>query len=415
MSSPAFALWLSLAATSQVMVTSGGSISRQELEDQRSAYQELWDAELITRLDDLPATGTVPDFRVPYSGHDYPDKVGGTLSAMAKYDRAFYRGQSKAYQHEREDLDFHRTVKTEGPEIVRRGLFGRVIGVTSASVVPHWYGHCNGWTAASIRHAEPQKSVTRNGTVFTPADIKGMLAELYMYSHTQSLGGDDKDALNPGTLHLALANWIGRQSHPIAMETALGEPVINFPVYAYKSTLTKLSANRYDVRTLITFTLHLPREADKAPKSNRQLYFHYVLDLDAKGNIIAGQYLRDSGRIDMVWVPLQIVQGGGEGNRGGNPHLKVDEVLSIYRESVDEALLKKWVNIDPSEDERALAKNDLPQPETPKTDNVDKPAEAKPEAAPAASAPVTNVPAAPATNTPATNEPAAEAPAAAPQ
>ena len=125
----------------------------------------------------------------------------------------------------------------------RRGLFRRVIGTTTGpSVVPNWYGHCNGWTAASIRHAEPQKSVTRNGVVFTPADIKGLLAEMYMYSHTQSLGGDDnKDALHPAILHVSLTNWLGRQSHPVAMETALGEPVINFPVYSYSATLSKLS------------------------------------------------------------------------------------------------------------------------------------------------------------------------------
>jgi hypothetical protein len=312
---------------------------------------------------------------------------------MIKYDRAFYRGQSKAYQAEREDLQFHTTVKTEGQEVVRRGLFGRVISVNRPSVVPIWYGHCNGWTAAAMRHAEPQKSVTRNGVVFTPADIKGLLAEVYMYSHTQSLGGDEKDPMNPAMLHISLANWLGRKSHPVAMESSLGEPVINFPVYAYKTTLTKLSPTRYDARTYITFTLHLPREADKAPKSNRQLYFHYVLDLDREGNIVAGQYLRDSGRIDMLWAPLQLVQGGQEGNRGGNQHLDAKEVLSIWRDSVDPEIVKKWVNIDPSEEERALANNDLP--EAPMKDDADKPAAAKPEAAPAATTAETPTTAAP--------------------
>jgi hypothetical protein len=393
MTASALALLLTLSAPSQVVYgSSAGAIASQELREQKETYKRLWDADLIVRLDDLPKTGSAPDYRIPYSGHDYPDKSGGTLAAMAKYDKAFHRGQSRAYQNEREDLQFHTTVKTAGQEIVRRGLFGRVVSVSRPSVVPHWYGHCNGWTAAAIRHAEPQKSVTRNGVVFTPADIKGLLAELYMYSHTQSLGGDDKDALNPAMLHLSLANWLGRQSHPVAMETALGEPVINFPVYAYKTTLTRLSPNRYDAKTLITYTLHVPKELDKSPKSNRQLYFHYVLDLDAKGNIVAGQYQRDSGRIDMLWAPLQIVQGGQEGNRGGNPHLDVKEVLAIWRDSVEEDLVKKWTNIDPTEDERALAKNDLPTP--PMTEDADKPAEAKPEAAPAA-ATETAAPAAP--------------------
>jgi len=408
MTSSAFGLLLILSAASQVVYSSrdysspGGGINSKELQEQKEVYKQLWDADLVVKLADMPATGSVPDFRVPYSGHDYPDKAGGTLNAMVKYDRAFYRGQSKAYQAEREDLHFHTTVKSEGQEVVRRGLFGRVISIDRPSVVPVWYGHCNGWTAAAMRHAEPQKSVTRNGVVFTPADIKGLLAEVYMYSHTQSLGGDDKDPMNPGMLHISLANWLGRQSHPVAMESSLGEPVINFPVYAFKTTLTKLSPTRYDARTYITFTLHLPREVDKSPKSNRQLYFHYVLDLDAKGNIVAGQYLRDSGRIDMLWAPLQLVQGGQEGNRGGNQHLDAKEVLSIWRDSVDSEMVKKWVNIDPTEEERALAKNDLP--EAPMKDDADKPAEAKPEAAPAAATEST-APAAVATPTSAADNP----------
>lgn len=391
MSSSALGLLLIVSAASQVIYTSPGGLIGDELQEQKEVYKQLWNADLVTKLADLPASGSVPDYRVPYSGHDYPDKAGGTLNVMAKYDRAFYPGQSRAYQAEREDLQFHTTVKSEGEEIVRRGLFGRVISVYRPAVVPNWYGHCNGWAAASMRHAEPQKSVVRNGVVFTSADIKGMLAELYMYSKSQSLGGDEKEAMNPGMLHLSLANWIGRQSHPVAMESALGEPVINFPIYAYKTTLTKLSPTRYDARTLITFTLHLPREADRAPKSNRQLYFHYVLDLDLKGNIIAGQYLRDSGRIDMLWVPLQVAQGGEEGNRAGNPHLSVKEVLAMHRDSVDPEILKKWVNIDPTEDERALAHNDLPK--APMQDDSDKPAEAKPESAPMRAAAESTAPA----------------------
>lgn len=390
MTASALGLLLVVSATSQVVYP--GAIPAQELKQQQEAYKQLWDEDLIVRLDKLPATGTVPDYRIPYSGHDYPDKTGGTLAVMAKYDRAFHRGQSRAYKYEQEDLAFHKTVKIAGPEVVvRRGLFGRAVSVAKPSVVPHWYGHCNGWTAASIRHAEPQKSVTRNGVVFTPADIKGMLAEMYMYSSSQSLGGDEKDAMNPATLHVSLANWIGRQSHPVAMESALGDPVINFPVYAYKSTLAQVSPRRYDVRTLINFTLHVPREYDRAPRSTRQLYFHYVLDLDASGNIVAGQYHRDSGRIDMLWTPLKIVQGGKEGNLGGNPYLDVKEVLAIWRESVGDDIIKKWANVDPDEQERALAQQDVPP--APTTDNEDKPAEAVPVAAPPVEVPAADAPA----------------------
>jgi hypothetical protein len=67
-------------------------------------------------------------------------------------------------------------------------VIGR-LGALGRNRVPSWYGHCNGWTAAAMRHAEPQHSVTRNGVVFTPTDIKGLLADLYMYTDTEFLGG----------------------------------------------------------------------------------------------------------------------------------------------------------------------------------------------------------------------------------
>jgi hypothetical protein len=391
MTSAALTLLMIVTATGQVTYTysipaeyrpiATGNLQQQELDEHKAAFEQLWDKELVTRFDDLPLSGKVPEYRTPYPGHDYPDRTGGTLAAMAKYDYAFHGGHSKAYQFEREDLAFHTTVRKPGHEIVRRGMFGRIIDISHApSVVPTWYGHCNGWTAAAIRHAEPTKSVVRNGVTFTPSDIKGLLAELYMYSRTQFLGGVD-DAINPAMLHLALANWIGNQQHPIAMETAVGDPVINFPISAYRCSARRLSPNQLDVRTIITYTVHLPREYDRAPQSIRELYFHYTLTLGRDGEIVGGTYFGDSGKIDMVWIPLKPTQGGAEGNESGNPHLDIDEVLAIYRESVDEAVHEKWVNVDPTDAERALAQSNLPP--KPAAENEDKPAEMDPAAAPA--------------------------------
>ena len=91
-----------------------------------------------------------------------------------------------------------------------------------------------GGAAASIRHAEPQRSVTRNGVTSTPADVKTLLAEVYMYADSEFLGGVDH-AIDPGTLHVVLCNWLGRGDHPVGMESALGEVVFNYPIYAYKA------------------------------------------------------------------------------------------------------------------------------------------------------------------------------------
>ena len=97
------------------------------------------------------------------------------------------------------------------------------------------------------------------------------------------------------------------------------------------------------------------RELDKAPPNYfRQLVFHYVLDLNEEGEIRGGRYYGDSNQVDMLWTPLQPYQGGHEKNKRGNPHLDVKEVLAIWRESVPEELRKKWLNVDPTEEDRVL-------------------------------------------------------------
>ncbi|MDX1944132.1 MAG: hypothetical protein SFU86_01895 [Pirellulaceae bacterium] len=381
-----------------------GEIRKDEIEYQQEAFKAWWGSDLVRKLDDLPTESIVPEYRVPYAGHDYPDHSGGTVAALAKYDRAFNAGQQSAVAFERSDISGHGRYGSSGGG-TRRGLFGRI---RRSSGPPSWYGHCNGWTAATIRHAEPQNNVVRNGVTFTPADIKGMLAEIYMYSPTEFLGGLD-NAINPATLHLVLCNWLGRGSHPVGMETALGEVVINFPVYSYKVAIEKLSDKQYDCRMSIRYAMNTPREYDKGPKFNRTLAFHYALDLDDEGNITGGRYYGDTNQIDMLWTPLKPVQGGEKGNERGNPYLNVKEVLAIWRESVPEEIRKQWLNIDPTDEDRL-----------PEADEA-KPAEATASADPAATPATPAVPAeapatagttpAPAATTPATPAPAATTPA----
>jgi hypothetical protein len=331
-----------------------GQPRKDELDQQKQSFKQWWGDEFVTKLADLPAEGKVPEFRVPYAGHDYPDRGGGTINSLFKYDQAFHRGRQLATEFERMDVGAHRANGRDSEPRVPRGLFGRLRANPRGPATPTWYGHCNGWTAAAIRHAEPQKSVVRNGVTFTPADIKGLLAEIYMYAESEFLGGIDP-SINPAVLHLVLANWIGRGSHPLGMETAVGEVVINFPVFNYKTVVKNRSPRDNEVQTWITYTLNINRELDKSPpKYHRQMYFHYTLNTDDTGAISGGQYYGDSAQIDMLWTPLQPYPGGHERNKRGNPHLDIKEVLAIWRESVNEDLRKQWLNIDPTEEDRVL-------------------------------------------------------------
>ena len=298
----------------------GEPVKKKEVDYQNYAFKQWYGTTLVWRYERLPKHGAVPKDRMPYAGAIYPDQKGGTASVLAKYDRAFHRNEFKSTRFERRDV----VVRGNRP----------------------WAGHCNGWTAAAIRHVEPQRSVTRNGVVFTPADIKGLLAELYVYSDTEFLGGIDR-AINPGTLHVVIANWLGIGQHPIGVETTLGEEVWNYPAYSFNSTSTFRNNRRVEVRMRLSCVDFLPSEVNKAPKTKKNIDFHYLLALNEDGEIVDGTYFNDSSQIDMLWVPMKPSKGGTEGNEDGNPHIDPDTILDIWRASVPESVRNSWYVVDP--------------------------------------------------------------------
>ena len=343
-------LLISVAATHTYAQPSEAT-KQEERDYQNQNFQRWWGSELSWKFDELRREGVVLKSRVPYAGYGYPDSAGGTIAALRKYDQAFHGGRGRngrglAVEFERQDIRTHR-------KPTRVGLFG----LRMAYRTPHWHGHCNGWTSASIRHAEPRKSVTRNGVVFTPLIIKGLLAELYMYSDTEFLGGVDA-AINPGTFHVIISNWIGRGRHPVGMDTTIGTVAWNYPIYSYAIWSDKESANRAEVKMNIAYVMSTDREHTKAPLNRRTMNFHYSLDVNDAGDVAGGRYYGDSSRIDMLWVPLNPVQGGKNGNESGNPNVDVDEVLSIWRDSVPEDARTAWMNIDPTEEDRVIEAED---------------------------------------------------------
>jgi len=357
----------------------GATIPASTVEKHNALFQKFWGTDFVWKYEDLPASGGVPDYRVPYSGHIYLDRAGGTANALRKYDMAFNGGQMLATAYEQWD-----TTAQAKPTPTRGGLFGlrRVTRIET----PSWHGHCNGWAAAAIRHAEPQNNVRRNGVTFTPADIKGLLAEVYIYNDLDYLVGE-REVVNAGAFHAAIANWLGLGSHPIGMEADPGEQKWNYPVYAYTTSSTRRSDRSVDVRMDLTYAKDSNGEYQRSPRYSRTKTFRYRLDLNENGEIVGGVFYSNSAMIDMLWLPLRPKQGREKGNEPGNPHLDVDEVLSIWRESVPKELRAKWPVIDPPKEDRILDVSQLtglvPVQEIPEPVNVP-PAGETPKPSPAA-------------------------------
>lgn len=210
--------------------------------------------------------------------------------------------------------------------------------------------------------------------------------------------GDIDSNVHPGTLHAVMANWLGRHSHPIAMEATPGREKWNYPIFSYATSATKRSGGRQvEVKMNIKYASNINREQDQAPQNDKTKYFHYLLDLAPDGRIVGGYYFRDSSQIDLLWVARFPVPGGQEGNKQGNPHLKVDEVLALWQASVDQELIDKWVNVEPVAKERTPIAQTAPSPETVVRMDVD----AAPAAEDAATSPV-NLPNLTSVNAPST-------------
>jgi hypothetical protein len=329
----------------------GATIPDGERQLQNDVFKRYWGKKFVWKFDDLPQQGSVAPERVPYSGYIYPDTAGGTLHALQKYDRAFHPGRFPASAHERWDTTAYR--KTLYRTVTRRArLFGgRVQSRVAYTGTPHWHGHCNGWAAAAMRHAEPKNQVERNGVAFTPADIKALLAEIYIYNDTENLTGYEY-AVNAGSFHAVLTNWIGRAFHPVGMEADPGEEKWNYPIYEYKTTTRRISPSQVEVQMNIGYAKNSRGEFQQSPRIKYTKHFSYRLNLNSEGEIVGGHFYRGSSMIDLLWIALQPTPGGSDTNKRGNPHVDVDEVLALWRESVPADERRTWLVVDPPKPDR---------------------------------------------------------------
>jgi hypothetical protein len=93
-------------------------------------------------------------------------------------------------------------------------------------------------------------------------------------------------------------------------------------------------------------------EFQQSPRIEYKKYFNYALELNEKGDIVGGYFYRGSSMIDLLWVPLRPKQGRQKGNERGNPHVDVDQVLALWRDSVSADTRDKWSVVDPPKGDR---------------------------------------------------------------
>ena len=341
---------------------------QSEIRNKGNFYYAIFNRDYELKFDTLPKSASVDDAKIPYVGSWYPQVYGGTgvktgsiPSALEKYDTVFNAGTTKAAQWEQQN----HTVTTSDPN-------------------SGWKGHCNGFSAAAQRHAEPVKDVTRGSTTFSAKDIKALLAEIHMSAKFYFLGGNrcelanssslptpsnrsdllsmsECEDVNPGTFHVAIANWIGIQKHALIFDISTKQQIWNYPHYRYDSVVSTVDAGEAmrlvtgtkktpyifnpsatDFRSVVTTVYYseaygheaLTNEVAVASRFKTSTY-SYVIELDSAGKIIGGEWIGDSiqNHPDFVWVALQPDVGDGS-PESSNPNLNPTDVIKLWAESI---------------------------------------------------------------------------------
>jgi hypothetical protein len=296
-----------------------------------------------------------PDSRWPIEKDGIAWRWQGSAmeSAVEKYDRAF-RSDMLSSTWERQ----HHGIATN-PE--------------------SWWGHCNGWAGAATNVLEPKHAVTHNGARFEVSDIKALLAEVYYSGDYRFVGsrcnakaitfGPDGRVTDPacadtnaGSLHVAVANMIGRHGKPLVMDLAADYRVFNDIVTGYDSITTTITeqkaaqlvgdtgpqytrnvnaAHFVQAQTKLTF---LPENAiapSREPVGARtkdvlqQMTLDYVLELDADKRVIGGEWIAGSLSMhpDFMWISLSSASTADQSYE--NPYVTATNVRILYQASIE--------------------------------------------------------------------------------
>lgn len=212
----------------------------------------------------------------------------------------------------------------------------------SRSATP-WAGICHGWAPASLHHSEPAPKVMTNPDglqiPFGSSDIKALVSYYYAI-HDESEESTNQIGLrcftppflgalracnedvNPGALHIIMANRLGIQKEGFLMDRDRYREVWNQPVVGFKSKILvdylrpSAGSARGTVREMRVQTdlMYVNESVDQEDKEFhtwepvfgtklqivRAMNLTYRLELNLQGKIIGGTW-ESADRPDFLW------------------------------------------------------------------------------------------------------------------
>jgi len=327
--------------------------ARQKEEWSAADSPSLFGAGLELRLDALPASGEAA--QVPWAGSYWPvmnDTINArwagasSESPAKKYERAFgLSGVEDAVSrdHGIDGAAGQRACTRDSDCTAARGeVCGKRAGRSSGRCIPSWWGICHAWAPAAILWPQPRGPVTKNGVRFEVQDLKALASLVHDRTQTRfaalrcdsdsadfatdhygrPLDGACRDT-NAGTFHVLLANYLGRMRQSFVEDRTIDDEVWNQPLRSYRVvsrrelTAAEVAAWPFNAKAkrlvkvvtdvrFITETepgVGFVGAPDAYTATDR---YEYVLELDAAGKIIGGEWTGASvgAHPDFLWLPL---------------------------------------------------------------------------------------------------------------
>ncbi len=232
---------------------------------------KLFNGSLEYSLAALPMTGQATN--TPWAGNYWPvyqdsinHKWAGTTSEApsTKYGRAFgvtgvEDGVSRYHGVDAQSTRTACTTDSQCNAQIGESCAKRE-GQTNGRCIPTWWGICHAWTPAAILLPEPKHEVVYNGVTFKVQDIKALLTLVHdrteskfvsmrCESDAEAPNGVEYDKYgrptgssidcrntNPGTYHVLLTNYLGKQGASFAEDRTFDDEVWNQPLRAYRIT-----------------------------------------------------------------------------------------------------------------------------------------------------------------------------------
>jgi len=324
----------------------------------------------------------------PPEGFEDLRPLNSNTCTESTYDAAYYDALGPAARWQSENRGHWRShdgVDNDGDD--------KIDECSDWDGIDTWWGLCHAWTPAAIIEEEPTYSVVLNNLTFYPSDLKALMITIYDYSRAVVIGGRCKAAqverdengrildpdcrdTNAGTFHVIMTNFLGRYQMGFAEDRTYNDQVWNQPVHSYvvdhveeideSQAIALLVLDTEGVDTY-TFNEDASRWAavevtmkyvtESYPSENallsihgnylREDNYHYVLEMDADGLIIGGEWIQGSAegplggfseQPDFLWMPIGPASNPTAGPNGTpdprrNPHLSYTKVSNLFDQS----------------------------------------------------------------------------------